>query len=155
MKSTGRVLTFVAAALASASAFALGSEAEAGRSVFAACQVCHDAELDPPKGPPMFGVQRRYKAASADRDAFIERMVAFVRQPTIDQVVMHEATSQLGLMGPMPLPEAMLRQIAAYVYEETFPPPCTHWEIAVRRATESGDAEHARKDRKQLERFCR
>lgn len=155
MRLTSQLLTLVAAALLCVSAPALSPEAAAGKTIFGVCQACHDAELDPPKGPPMFGVQRRYTAAYAGRDAFIERMVAFVRQPTIDQVVMHEATSQLGLMGPMPLPEAMLRQIAAYVYEETFPPPCTHWEIAVRRSTESGDAEHARKDRKQLERFCR
>jgi len=155
MRLTSQLLTLVGAALLCVSASALSPEAEAGKSVFAACQVCHDAELDPPKGPPMFGVQRRYKAAFADRDAFIERMVAFVRQPTMDQVIMHEAASQLGLMGPMPLPETMLRQIAAYVYEETFPPPCTHWKIAVRRAIESGDAEHARKDRRQLDRFCR
>jgi hypothetical protein len=37
--------------------------------------------------------------------------------------------------------------------EEQFPPPCTHWKIAVKRALEKGDPSHAQKDQNMLDRF--
>ena len=35
-----------------------------GEAAFAICQSCHDASLNPPKAPPMYGVQRRYNIAT-------------------------------------------------------------------------------------------
>ena len=57
-------------------------------------------------------------------------------------------------MPPLPLPDAMLEKIAAYIYEEQFVPPCSHWKIAVERALAKEDMEHAERDRRMLERFC-
>ena len=153
MRPARGILALVVTIVASTQAHALSPEAEAGRSMIGVCNACHAPELDPPKGPPLFGVQRRYKRAYPDRDAFTGRMVAFVRQPARGDAIMLQAVNQLGLMAPMPLPESTLRSIAAYIYEERFDPPCKHWEIAVRRVTEKGDTDHARK--RQLQRFCR
>ena len=57
--------------------------------------------------------------------------------------------------SPLPLPDEMLKKIAVYILEETFPPPCNHWKIAAKRAESRGDAEHAIKDRNRFDRFCR
>lgn len=82
-------------------------------------------------------------------------MVTFVKAPSLETAIHDEAIKQLGLMPPMPLPDEMLQKIATYIFEEKFPPPCEHWEIAVKRAEERGDAEHAKKDKMMLEQFCK
>ncbi|OOZ37562.1 hypothetical protein BOW51_01750 [Solemya velesiana gill symbiont] len=102
----------------------------------------------------MWSVQRLYKRNSLDNEDFVESMVEFVKQPTLESAKHEEAISQLGLMPPMPLPDEMLKKIAAYILEEQFPPPCEHWRIAAQRADQKGDKEHAMKDRRQLKRFC-
>ncbi len=134
---------------------ALSPEAIEGQSMFPACNVCHNPEMNPPLGPPMWGVQRRYKKNTIDDEDFISSMVSFVKAPTIEKAIHDEALKQLGLMPPMPLPDSMLQKIATYILEEKFPPPCAHWEIAVQRAEKKGDADHAKKDRMMLNRFCK
>ncbi|MEW7978395.1 MAG: hypothetical protein B0D96_00250 [Candidatus Sedimenticola endophacoides] len=141
--------------LASVHSQALSPEALEGKAFYPACHVCHNPQMDPPLGPPMWGVQRRYRNATLDEEDFIERMAGFVRAPSLEQAIHDEALRQLGLMPPMPLPDEMLRKIARYILEETFAPPCAHWEIAVKRALAQGDPAHAEKDRNMLNRFCR
>lgn len=126
-----------------------------GQSLYPACHVCHNQAMDPPLGPPMWGVQRLYKSNTLDNEDFIKSMVTFVKAPSLETAIHDEAIKQLGLMPPMPLPDEMLQKIATYIFEEKFPPPCEHWEIAVKRAEERGDAEHAKKDKMMLEQFCK
>lgn len=128
------------------SSLGLGPDAIEGRSLYPACHVCHDQEADPPLGPPMWGVQRRYQMATIDDQDFVQSMVSFVKAPTLESARHHEAVRQLGLMPPLPLPDEMLRKISIYILEERFPPPCAHWRIAVKRAGERGDAAQARRD---------
>lgn len=125
-----------------------------GKSFYPACHVCHNQEMDPPLGPPMWGVQRRYKMGTIDDEDFVQSMVDFVKSPTLDRAKHDEAVEQLGLMPPMPLPDEMLNKISTYILEEQFPPPCAHWKIAVKRAKEKGDQYHAQKDQNMLNRFC-
>jgi len=133
---------------------ALSPDATEGKSFYPACHVCHNQKMDPPLGPPMWGVQRRYKNNSLNSEDFIKQLVSFVKEPTMEKAIHDEALKQLGLMPPMPLPDEMLRKIAVYLWEETFPPPCEHWKIAIKRAEKKGDIEHAEKDQMMLERFC-
>lgn len=147
-------LLLTSALLFAGNSHALSADAVAGKSLYPACHVCHNQEMDPPLGPPMWGVQRRYRMGTLDDEDFISSMVAFVKAPTLENAKHDEAVQQLGLMPPMPLPDAMLEKIATYILEEQFPPPCAHWKIAVKRAMEKGNPEHARKDQKMLERFC-
>lgn len=135
--------------------YALSPVALEGKQLFSVCNSCHNQAQDPPLGPPMWGVQRRYNRNSLDSEDFINSIVDFVKQPSLDKAIHDQAISQLGLMPPIALPDEQLKKIATYIFEETFPPPCKHWEIAVRRAEARGDQEHAAKDRRQLERFCK
>ncbi|MES9870083.1 MAG: hypothetical protein ABW149_10360 [Sedimenticola sp.] len=140
--------------LFSAGSHALSPEAMEGKSLYPACHACHNQAMDPPLGPPMWGVQRLYKRNTLDNEDFVTSMVEFVKKPTTESAVHTKAVSQLGLMPPMPLPDEMLKKIATYIFEEQFPPPCDHWRIAAKRAEKRGDMEHARKDLNQLKRFC-
>ena len=140
--------------LFSMNSMALSPEAIEGKSFYPACHICHDQLLDPPLGPPMWGVQRLYKNNTIDDEDFVQSMVDFVKVPALEKVIHNEAVRQLGLMAPLPLPDDILKKIATYILEEQFPPPCAHWAIAARRANKKGDIEHAKKDLNMLKRFC-
>jgi len=140
--------------LCNAPVFALSDDAIEGKHLYPACHVCHDQTMDPPLGPPMWGVQRRYKRNTIDDEDFIDSMAAFVKKPTLEDAKHDMAVEQMGLMPPLPLPDDMLKKIATYILEESFPPPCAHWAIAVKRAEVKGDLEHAKKDQRMLDRFC-
>ena len=148
-------LLLLSTTLISANSIALSPEAIEGKSLYPTCHVCHNQDMDPPLGPPMWGVQRRYKNNTIDDDDFVERMADFVKKPTLENAIHDMAIEQMGLMPPLPLPDELLKKIATYILEEQFPPPCAHWTIAVKRATERGDLEHAKKDQGMLNRFCK
>lgn len=154
MKKTA-TLILLSATLFSTSSDALTPDAAEGKVLYPTCHVCHNPAMDPPLGPPMWGVQRRYKNNTADKEDFVESMAEFVKAPTLEDAIHDEAVKQLGLMPAMPLPDEMLKKIATYIHEEIFPPPCEHWRIAVNRAEIKGDFEHAAKDQRMLERFCK
>ena len=146
-------ILLLSASLSTATSYALSSEAVEGKSLYPACHVCHNPEMDPPLGPPMWGVKHRYKMGTLDDEDFVRSMVNFVKAPTLESAKHDEAVEQLGLMPPMPLPDEMLKKISIYFLEEQFPPPCAHWKIAVKRAIERGDPDHAKKDQNMFNRF--
>jgi len=140
--------------LISSSSYALSPEATEGKALYPSCDVCHDQAKAPALGPPMWGVQRRYKRDTMDKEDFIEQMTSFVKAPSLETAIHAEALGQLGLMPAMPLPDDFLNKISAYIFEENFAPPCDHWRFAVDKAKQAGNIEHAAKDQRQLERFC-
>ena len=154
MKHIMRLSVLLIIPIFTASSLALSPDAEAGKALFAACNVCHDQTLDPPQGPPMWSVQRIYKRQFDDDIELIKSMVAFVKSPSKETAIHQQAVKHLGLMPAMPLPDDMLTKIATYILEAKFPPPCEHWKNAAKRAGAMGDSNHARKDHKMFERFC-
>lgn len=50
----------ITALLVGANASALSPMAEEGKVLFAVCHACHNPDLDPPKGAPMFGLYLKY-----------------------------------------------------------------------------------------------
>ena len=120
-----RLLVLIA--IVSTSVAALTPEAEKGEQAIVACMSCHNPELTPALAPPFFGVQNRYTREYSDKAEFISAIVNWVKQPTMDKALMRRPVRELGLMPAMPLPDEMLVQIAAYLYEKEFEPPCTHW----------------------------
>lgn len=124
-----------------------------GGTKFAVCQSCHDASLNPPKAPPMFGVQRRYKKQYASQQEFVDAVVQFVSQPTDDGALMKGPVRKLGLMPGLPLGDDMLSEIAAYIYEESFEPPCEHWAHAL--SSGKGKGKHRQHVQGMYEEFCK
>ncbi len=149
-----KIVILVGVIMFSSGSYALSPEAEAGKGLFAVCNACHNQANDPPLGPPMWGVKRRYMKATNEDDAFVKRIVDFVQAPTIEKAIHDKALEAFGLMNPMPMPAAVLTKIATYILEEKFPPPCNHWQIAVKRSKAKGDIDHAKNDQMQFDRFC-
>ena len=116
---------------------ALTPEAEKGKVAINACLSCHNAELTPSLAPPFYGVQNKYKQAFSEKQMFILAISDWAKNPTIENSLMKRPIKKLGLMPAMPLPDDMLAQIGAYLYEETFDPPCTHWANDLSNSTTS------------------
>lgn len=147
-------VAFVLLALFPGAIFALSDDASSGKLLYKTCHACHDPDFDPPKAPPMFSVQQRYKKMTPDKDAFIDRIVSFTTNPQRGDAVMQHAVETVGLMPAMSIPEADLRKIAAYIYENQFDYPCAHWRAGMKRANAEGDMVHYEQDKKKLELFC-
>jgi hypothetical protein len=106
---------------------ALSPEAENGKEVIATCLACHNAEIIPALAPPLYGIQKKYKQVYGEKKAFIQAVSNWTKKPSVEKSIMKRPLKMLGLMPAMSLPNNMLTNIGAYLYEENFPPPCFHW----------------------------
>ncbi|MDQ7059568.1 MAG: cytochrome c [Ghiorsea sp.] len=102
------------------------------------CFMCHNAELEPAQAPPMFGVQMKYKMATEDKESFVNRITDFVMHPTKEKTLLKEPVKVLGVMPDIGAEEDEVRKIAAYIHDETFQPPCSHWKHAAERFKKEG-----------------
>ncbi len=116
---------------------ALTPEAEKGKVAISACLACHNPELTPSLAPPFYGVQNRYKRNYDDKQSFITAISNWAKNPSQEKALMKRPVKKLGLMPAMPLPDDMLAQIGAYLYEENFEPPCTHWANDLKNSSNS------------------
>ena len=152
--SKSHLLFLYSLLLFTSSGYALSPEAEEGKALYSLCHSCHNPALEPPLGPPMWGVKRIYQRNSIDNEDFIQVMTDFVKAPTDENALHRRAVERLGVMPPMPLPDETLKKIGSYILEEDFPPPCEHWKNGVASATKSGDLEQAAREQRQLDRYC-
>jgi hypothetical protein len=134
--------------------FGLTPEATKGAESFAFCYACHNPELDPPLGPPMYQVQWRYKRDYSTKNIFVSKIVSFVKEPKEENALMRNAVNELNLMPPMPLPDTTLINIAHYIFEHTFPPPCKHWKSAMKRFKQKGDLSHYNRANQRYNSLC-
>ncbi len=134
---------------------ALSPLAEEGKIYFSVCNACHNPDLEPPKAAPFFGIQRRYKRAYGSKEAVVQNIKSYVKQPSEEKALMRNAVKNLGLMPPLDLSDEILHKVATYIVEESFAPPCKHWEIAIQRLSQQADqTRHLNKDRRMYHRFC-
>lgn len=132
----------------------LSERAVLGEGKFAVCKACHDDTLNPPQAPPMFGVQRRYKQQFESQQEFVDAIVKFVTLPTESEALMKGPVKKLGLMPGLPLGDDMLSEIATYIYEENFEPPCEHWAQAMLSEKGKGKGKHRQHVQSMYEEFC-
>ena len=126
-----------------------------GQANFTVCQACHDDSLNPPKAPPMYMVQRRYKRQHENQQEFVDAIVKFVSTPTEDAALMKKPVEKLGLMPPLPLADDMLSGIATYIYEESFEPPCEHWAHAMSSGHGKGSGKHRQHVQSMYDELCK
>lgn len=143
--------------------FALTPDAEKGKASVAVCLSCHNATLEPPKAPPFFGVKNRYIRDYQDKEGFIKAITDWVKNPSEEKALMKRPVKILGVMPAMPLPDDMLNQIASYLYEEQFDPPCEHWSNELSRPSPQGKGKrgkgkgknnHEKMVQNQYNKFC-
>lgn len=89
----------------------------AGRkTVETVCATCHRAGPPHRTAPPLAMIAMRYAMATRDSAEAIERILRWVREPAAEQSLLPaHVIERFGLMPPLPLPDAELRNAAAYV----------------------------------------
>lgn len=89
----------------------------AGEATFrAVCATCHSLQPPALQAPPMAHIARHYLAADTAREAVVQRIVRWVREPAAERSLLPPmARERWGLMPPLQLPEPQLRDVATYV----------------------------------------
>lgn len=149
-----RILLIVILFTFSLNVAALTPEAESGKVMMDICNICHEDNLDPPKAPPFYDVQNYYKKTTSDKVVFITKMTEFMRKPSRETALMKEAVKHLGPHPKLGFPDADMKKIASYIFENTFEPPCKHWQAGMMSAKKSNDMKHYEKDKKKFEMHC-
>lgn len=86
------------------------------KTVETVCATCHRTEPPHRAAPPFAMIAMHYAMATRDSAEAIERIVRWVREPAVERSLLPpHAIERFGLMPPLPLPEAELRNAAAYV----------------------------------------
>lgn len=91
----------------------------------AACMSCHAlAAKEEGIAPPLFGVKDHVIKAYPERAAFIQRVMAWVKTPNPNDVLMPGAVKKFGLMpAQTQLSDADLQAVAEFIYDTDFTKP--------------------------------
>jgi cytochrome c1 len=83
------------------------------------CYVCHSltAPEDSRIAPPMIAIKKRYSIDNNTKEAFINSMQNWIKNPTEDNAIMYGAVKRFGLMPKQGFPEESIKQIADYMFE--------------------------------------
>jgi cytochrome c553 len=97
------------------------------------CYTCHSptAPMNEGRiGPPMAAVKAHYLMNYPNKEEFIDHIVAFVEEPTVEKSEMRGAIKRFGLMPYQQFPDGAVEKIAEYLYEYQVKEPewfAEHW----------------------------
>jgi len=82
------------------------------------CNTCHSFEM---KGedriaPPMFAIKNRYMKVSSSEEEFVERILTWVKNPTVETALMRRAIERFEVMPYLNYEEDIVKEIAEYIY---------------------------------------
>lgn len=110
--------------LSSALVFSHSSLADSGQQLFdKLCSSCHATAGKPTVAPPIFGVKSHVKSVHSEREAFVQYVADWVKQPDATQSLMPGAIRRFGLMPTLDYAEADVRKVAEYLYDTQFELP--------------------------------
>jgi cytochrome c len=83
------------------------------------CSVCHSVMPPPKLAPPIVPIASRYRQVSASKANGVARMVAFMKSPTQDKILVDpQAITRFGLMPAMQLSDVELNAVASWVWDQ-------------------------------------
>jgi hypothetical protein len=97
------------------------------------CYTCHSPSapmIEGRIGPPMAAVKAHYLLEHPQKEEFIQQMVSFVDDPSVEKSVMPGAVKRFGLMPYQQYPDGAVEKIAEYMYEYEIEEPdwfAQHW----------------------------
>lgn len=83
------------------------------------CYSCHTPEITGQQrlAPPIQMVKMHYMRDYEIKEAFVDAIADWVREPNKDKSIMPGALNRFGLMAPIAISEENVRLIADYLYE--------------------------------------
>lgn len=93
-------------------------QVDRGRQVFElVCSGCHTIQPPPDSAPPMSHVARHLRQELTTLDAFTEHVRSYVPAPSAERSRLPAmAIERFGLMGALPMEDAVLNDVAAYIW---------------------------------------
>jgi len=85
----------------------------------ARCAACHTLYPPPKAAPPAMGIVMHYSETYRTRDQFVDAVARWVAAPSKDKTHMPpHAIEKFGVMPPLGFPDAEVRVIAAWMWDE-------------------------------------
>ncbi len=102
------------------------ADAEVTKAPMMSCYVCHNPQSvshDEILAPPLVAVKYRYKSAYPEKEAFINAMINFVKEPSEDKALMRGPVKRFGVMPTILLSDSQLKMIVGYIYDKALEEP--------------------------------
>ena len=80
------------------------------------CVACHVTTGTATIAPPVFAVVQRVKKDYSGQEEFVDRVVDWVANPSVEEALMKGAVKKFGVMPTLGYAEADVRLIAEYLY---------------------------------------
>ncbi len=89
------------------------------------CYLCHDATKTEEErlAPPMIAIKKRYIFEDTSKEAFINDMQRWIKNPNEKDAKMFGAVRRFGVMQKLPYKEEVIEQIADYMYDNEIEQP--------------------------------
>ena len=108
--------------------FSLNSVAQAatgalnGKAIFDKnCSVCHSVMPPPKTAPPITPLASHYHQKYSTKKDGVNHLVAYLKSPKKENAIDPQAITRFGLMPAQPLPDAELRAVAEWVWDQYNP----------------------------------
>jgi len=85
------------------------------------CSVCHSVAPPPKAAPPIMPLSNRYHMKFETKKEGVNHLVAYLKAPGKAKAVDPQAITRFGLMPPLRLPDAELRVVAEWVWDQYNP----------------------------------
>jgi hypothetical protein len=89
------------------------------------CYLCHSptASEDNRIAPPMIAIKKRYLMRNNSKEVFINSIQNFIKNPTVENTIMHGAVKRFGVMPKQSFPEETIKQISDYIFDNDIEKP--------------------------------
>ncbi|NTW69025.1 MAG: cytochrome c [Chlorobiaceae bacterium] len=85
------------------------------------CSLCHSVAPPPKAAPPIIPLSNRYHLQFRTKIEGVNQIVAYLKAPRKAKAVDPQAITRFGLMPPLRLPDAELRVVAEWVWDQYNP----------------------------------
>ncbi len=85
------------------------------------CSVCHSVAPPPKTAPPIAPLANKYRQRFQTKEAGVAHLMAFLKKPDKQKSIDPQAITRFGLMPAISLPDAELRAVAAWFWEQSNP----------------------------------
>lgn len=89
------------------------------------CNICHNPKTAEESiiAPPMIAVKMHYTSEETTKEDFVNAMVEWAKNPSVETAKMPGAVKKFGLMPYQFYPEKTIKQIADYIFESEIDEP--------------------------------
>lgn len=94
------------------------SASNTGKELFnELCASCHVHKSGSRIAPPLFAIKTLTRLSYPQRAEFINRVVDWVKEPTLEGALMQDAVKIYGVMPQLGYDESDVRKVAEYIYD--------------------------------------